>query len=204
MSCSMALRLGGGRVFASSQFFKTKHRIQPREVAHLHTFCFRPNNCLRTRSSCSYEHDTTLLPLRTTSSLRKGNFSTTASSKCTPPESKSVKYKEQRLAALGKVSYPHKFLPTLDIPAFHTRYQGVTANEPGLTEERLGGMVVGVREAGKRLRFIDLEGQSGLVQLKAGVSICPENLIFSCPTFWPRYFLVVTRNCKKVNFQLLG
>ena len=108
----------------------------------------------------------------TTSSTPKSEFSTTAATKCTPSEDKRGKYKEQRLEALGKVSYPHKFSPTLEIPTFHTRYQAVTAKEPGLTEERLGGMVVGVREAGKRLRFIDLEGQGGQVQLKVDSRTC--------------------------------
>ena len=177
MSYSLALRLlrgsGRGGIFDSSQSWKSKlHRIEPREVAQLHTFCFRPNNRSQNQPTCSYGHDTTLFLLRTTNSLRKGNFSITAPSKCTPSELKSGKYKEQRLAALGKVSYPHKFAPTLDIPAFHTRYQGVTSSEPGLNEERLAGMVVGVREAGKRLRFIDLEGQGGLVQLKVDSRSC--------------------------------
>ena len=180
MSYSLALRLlrgsGGRGVFNSSQFCKIKRRIQLREVAELATFCIRPDNasaCFQNRATCSYEHDPTPLHLNNTSFIRKVKFSTTDPSKCSPPsESKSGKYKEQRLAALGNVSYPHKFAPTLDIPTFLTRYQGVTASEPGLTEERLGGMVVGVREAGKRLRFIDLEGQGGLLQLKVDCRSC--------------------------------
>ena len=177
MNYNLALRTfrgSGGGFFYSGQFSKTNPRLKPRDLANenLHTLCSclkKASVCLRNRPTFSSEQS---LPEIKTKYLKKSKFSTTAISKCSSSEGRNGKYREQRLEALGKVSYPHKFAPTLDIPTFHKRYQEVTCNGSGLAEERLGGMVVGVREASKRLRFIDLEGQGGLVQLKVDSRAC--------------------------------
>jgi len=139
-----------------------KRRSQPRHLSF---------------SSRAFLHNQQRVKLSPILILRIQNFSTSTACERTTTESKSTGsrsggYKDHRLETLGKFSYPHKFAPTLDIPTFHSQYQGVSSGEQGSKEERLCGMVVGVREAGKRLRFIDLQGQGGVVQLKVDSRTC--------------------------------
>jgi len=81
-------------------------------------------------------------------------------------------YKAQRLEALGTPSYPYNFTPTMQIPAFLHAYSSLEGEEAGQEEVAVAGMVVGVREAGKHLRFVDLEGQGARVQLKVDSRRC--------------------------------
>ena len=81
-------------------------------------------------------------------------------------------YKAQRLEALGTPSYPHQFNPTMQIPAFLHAYSAVEGEEAGQEEVAVAGMVVGVREAGRHLRFVDLEGQGARLQLKVDSRRC--------------------------------
>ena len=83
-------------------------------------------------------------------------------------------YKQQRLEVLGRVDYPHKFHSTMEIPAFTERYKDLGREEVVGDVVSLCGMVAGVREAGKRLRFLDLEGRGGRVQLKVDTRTCQE------------------------------
>lgn len=88
----------------------------------------------------------------------------------------SLTYKQLRVESLKQVvKYPHKFAATTDIPNFVTKYRDISA-EDRLSEERVRvcGMVTNVREAGSKLRFIDLEGQGDKVQLKVDARVCQD------------------------------
>ena len=82
-------------------------------------------------------------------------------------------YRRQRWADLEAfeardgVVFPHKFDPTLSIPAFLDRYAGLAAGEQtnadGLV--RIAGRIHSVRRSGKGLVFFDLKGDGARMQL---------------------------------------
>ena len=104
--------------------------------------------------------------------LREVRLASSTSPK-TPSASES--YKTGRLSQLGPVAYPHSFPTTTTVATFKVRWQHLEAGQKSqhLEDgqhaahlERLCGMVTGVREAGKRLTFLDLESGGARLQVK--------------------------------------
>ena len=156
-----------------------KRRSQPRHLSF---------------SSLAFLHNQQRVKLSPILILRIQNFSTSTACERTTTESKSTGsrsggYKDHRLETLGKFSYPHKFAPTLDIPTFHSQYQGVSSGEQGSKEERLCGMVVGVREAGKieitssdlNVELKDIHAELECLFPRRG-KCCPRKYLKSCNT----------------------
>ena len=79
--------------------------------------------------------------------------------------------------------YPHKFNPTLSIPAYIEKYGGEGKVEPGqkLTGESvaLAGRLHNIRHSGQKLRFYDLHAEGKKVQIMAALQDDkdPDNFI---------------------------
>jgi len=75
-------------------------------------------------------------------------------------------FRQQRLEKLKNINkYPHYFSVTSDLKQFREKYDFLSTDKTSAVEN-LSGMVTGLRDYGKKLKFVDLERSGYSVQLK--------------------------------------
>jgi len=76
-------------------------------------------------------------------------------------------FRQQRLEKLKNINkYPHHFAVTSDLKQFRDKHDYLSTGNSSDVVENLSGMVTGLRDYGKKLKFVDIEQSGHSVQLK--------------------------------------
>ena len=89
-------------------------------------------------------------------------------------------FKQQRLDKLVNTEmYPHRFEYNSDIATFRDNYKHLHNSEIINQEIKLAGMITNFRDYGKKLKFLDIERNGEILQLKISKDHFQDEIDFS-------------------------